>query len=207
MSQSCVRLGRRPKRNRGKIATRPRSHFALRYKRLKTSMITRCIQIIAGWICCAACCGAATLIVPPPASTLQPTLDPEPGRVSVPEPSPLAVERYQTGIVVWVVNQSWAIAVPCAFLFTGLSAQVRSWAVARHYDWAIALVLYLLVSCTIDLIVDFPLAYCFGFVRAHRYGLSNQTFGHWLENLFKAFLAGGVGYPPPLRLPGLVPAF
>jgi hypothetical protein len=33
-------------------------------------------------------------------------------RVAVPQPSELALERYRSGNIIWVVNQLWGLLIP-----------------------------------------------------------------------------------------------
>ena len=44
--------------------------------------------------------------------------------VSVPEPTETAVRWYETGNVLWIVTQAWALAVLALLMFTGLSAKM-----------------------------------------------------------------------------------
>ena len=51
--------------------------------------------------------------------------------VAIPTPSAEAVQFHQTGNWLWAVGQLWALAVPAAFLFSGLSARLRAVASRR----------------------------------------------------------------------------
>ncbi len=125
----------------------------------------------------------------------------ETGIVMVPEPSPLAVQYYESGNVLWAVRWLWTLTIPVLILFTGLAARLRNVAQRigrRPIPTAIICgVLLLLLTFTMEL----PLAYYLGFVRQHAYGMSNQTLAKWLGNVGKtlvvesiavAFVAGGL---------------
>jgi Zn-dependent protease with chaperone function len=106
--------------------------------------------------------------------------------VIVPTPSARALEFHRTGNVLWLFARVWDLAVPAAILATGLSSRLRTfalgWARARPLATSLFGVLYLLLTFVIDL----PIAFYAGFLRAHDYGLSNQSLIHWLANQLKA---------------------
>ena len=45
--------------------------------------------------------------------------------VAVPEPSPLAMDYYRSGVWIWFIVQAWGLAVPAVILFSGLSGRMR----------------------------------------------------------------------------------
>jgi hypothetical protein len=45
--------------------------------------------------------------------------------VAVPEPSPLAMEYYRSGVAIWFLVQAWGLVVPAVLLFSGLSGRIR----------------------------------------------------------------------------------
>jgi len=104
------------------------------------------------------------------------------GPVAVPEPSELAVQRYRSGNVLWVVNQAWGLLIPALFLFTGFSARIRNWAVRVGRWWYFVIVVYVALFMALNYVIDWPLAYYQGYVREHAYGLSNQTFQKWFQD-------------------------
>ncbi|MBI1320873.1 MAG: M48 family metalloprotease [Candidatus Hydrogenedens sp.] len=104
------------------------------------------------------------------------------GPVPVPEPSELAVQRYRSGNVLWVVNQLWGLLIPALFLFTGFSARIRGWATRIGRWWFFVIVVYLALFMVINYLIDFPLAFYQGYIREHAYGLSNQTFQKWFQD-------------------------
>src|SRR5438309_1754542 len=45
--------------------------------------------------------------------------------VAVPEPSPLAMDYYRSGVWIWFFVQAWGLIVPAVILFSGLSGRMR----------------------------------------------------------------------------------
>jgi Zn-dependent protease with chaperone function len=108
--------------------------------------------------------------------------------VPVPEPSEKAVRYYETGNVLWLVGTAWGLVVPCLFLFTGLSAKLRTLAQRAGGPWIVTLALYVPLFLFLEYLLNWPLAYYVGFVRQHEYGLSNQTFARWQGDSLKGLL-------------------
>ena len=106
----------------------------------------------------------------------------------VPEPGATAVRYHETGNWVWAGRRLWALAVPAALLFSGLSARLRTTAQRIGRVWLLTAGMYALFYITLVFVVDLPLDYYAGFVRQHAYDLSKQTFGRWLGNELKALL-------------------
>ncbi len=126
--------------------------------------------------------------------------------VPVPVPPPLdrAVQRYRTGNAWYCVVVAWGIAVPAFLLFSGFSAKLRDAAKRIGRKWYFALCLYLFGLLAVQYVLDWPLSYYLGFVRAHAYDLSNQTFGKWfgdsLKELMVTCVAGALFAWVPLML-------
>ena len=112
------------------------------------------------------------------------------GYVQVPPPSEEALSYYHSGNVLWLINTAWGILIPCLFLFTGLSAGIRTWAQRVGRIWFFTIGLYFLVFWILFYVIDWPLNYYEGFIRQHAYGLSNQTFGKWFGDSLKTLLIG-----------------
>ena len=89
---------------------------------------------------------------------------------------------HQTGNWLWAVGQLWALAVPAALLFSGLSARLRTAARRIGRTWFFTIGVYALLYFTLVFVVDLPLAYYAGFVRQHAYGLSHQSLARWFGN-------------------------
>ena len=99
--------------------------------------------------------------------------------VPVPQPSEKAMRYYRSGNVLWVIGTLWGLAVPCLLLFTGLSARLRDVAgrIGRYRFFTIAV--YGILFTLVTFVLDLPLAFYWGFIREHAYGLSNQTAAKW----------------------------
>jgi Zn-dependent protease with chaperone function len=159
---------------------------------------------LAGALGLVICHPAGVLTLDQGSRTAAPSAEHDHEYVSVPEPSELALQRYRSGVALWIVNQIWALLVPALFLFTGFSARIRTWAQQRASTWPVVLAIYAVVYLLLNFAIDLPLAYYEGFVRPHAYGLSNQSLGHWLGNVLKALLVAAT-QPSSLRhLPGLL---
>ena len=104
------------------------------------------------------------------------------GPVPVPEPSPLAMQRYRSGIVLWIVDTIWGFVLPGLVLMTGLSARMRDWSTRIGRKWFFIIAIYFAVFSILTFVIDLPRAYYEEFVRDHAYGLSNQTFQKWFSD-------------------------
>ncbi len=102
--------------------------------------------------------------------------------VPVPEPSEKALQYHRSGLVLWVFNLVWGLAIPALFLFTGFSARIRNWAQAIGKKWFFVVGIYFVIFTLINAVINFPLSYYQEFVRQHDYGMSNQTFGKWMSD-------------------------
>ena len=114
--------------------------------------------------------------------------------VAVPEPSELAVRYHRTGILVWLLGTLWGFAIPLVFLFTGLSARIRTLSHRIGRRWLMTLAVYVALYGLATAFLDLPRACYVDFVRPHSYGLSNQTFSKWLGDAGKtAFVNLAIG--------------
>jgi Zn-dependent protease with chaperone function len=128
--------------------------------------------------------------VPPAASEVRvPDADAR-TRVAVPEPTEQALAYHRSGNALWVVNTIWGLLIPALFLFTGLSARIRSWARALGKKWFFVIGLYFVIFSVMTFVIDLPLSYYQGFVRQHAYGLSNQTFAKWASDQGTGLMVG-----------------
>jgi Zn-dependent protease with chaperone function len=120
--------------------------------------------------------------------------------VAVPEPSPLAMDYYRSGVVVWLVVQTWGLVVPAVIVFSGLSARLRNLArriVSRRptegrWTWFATIAVYAVLYLALTYLIDLPLDYYLGYVRPHRYGLSNQSLARWFEEGYKGLAVAAV---------------
>ncbi len=116
--------------------------------------------------------------------------DGQTGPVAVPVPSEKAMDYYNSGNILWIVNILWGIVIPALFLFTGFSAKIRNWAqkIGKKWFWIVGI--YFVFFSLITFVIDLPLSYYEGFVRQHAYDLSNQTIGKWLGDSLKSLMVG-----------------
>jgi Zn-dependent protease with chaperone function len=116
--------------------------------------------------------------------------------VPVPPPLERAVLRYRTGNAWYCFIVAWGVAVPALFMFSGFSARLRDAAKRVGRKWYFALCLYIFGLLAVQYVLDWPLSFYLGFVRAHAYELSNQTFAKWfgdsLKELMVLCVAGAV---------------
>ena len=112
------------------------------------------------------------------------------GPVAVPEPSEKAVRYYRSGVALWLFGMVWGFAVPVFFLFTGLSARIRSVAQRIGRKWFFTVALYFVLFSLVDFVIGLPLGYYVGFVRQHAYGLSNQALSKWVHDELMGLLVG-----------------
>ena len=93
---------------------------------------------------------------------------------------------FEGGYWLRLLDFVYGLGIALVLLATGLSRRVRDLAAritrVRPLGTAIYAVFYILASA----ILSFPLVVYTGFFREHRYGLSNQTFGPWLQERFTA---------------------
>jgi STE24 endopeptidase len=110
--------------------------------------------------------------------------------VPIPEPSDKALEYYRSGNVLWIVGLLWGLLVPAAFLFTGFSGRLRTWAQKLGQKRFLVIGIYFVIFAVFMFILDLPLSYYEGFAREHAYGLSNQTFAKWSGDEVKGLAVG-----------------
>jgi len=108
--------------------------------------------------------------------------------VVVPEASEQAMRYYNSGNILWIVNQAWGVIVPLLFLLWGFTGKLSRFAEKCGKKWYFAIVIYLALFLSISQLLNFPLDYYRGFLRQHAYGLSTETLSHWFENYGKGFL-------------------
>jgi STE24 endopeptidase len=80
-------------------------------------------------------------------------------RVPVLQPTEKALSYYRSVNLLWFVNLAWGVAVPLAFLSTGLSATLRNWASRIERQWFFIIGIYFLLFTAINFMVDLPLSY------------------------------------------------
>lgn len=95
----------------------------------------------------------------------------------------------------WVALTLWGLALPLIFLFTGLSARIRDFAVRIGKRWFFVVAMYVTVYALILYVIDLPVGYFAGYARQHAYGLSNQTLAKWFTDSLKALAVGLITTP------------
>lgn len=106
------------------------------------------------------------------------------GPVVLPRPSEKAVQFYKSGIVLWLFHEAWGLLVPAVILLTGFSARMRTLAAWIGRYWIFTIALYAVFFSGTMFLIDLPLNYYSQYVRAHDYGLSEQTLGKWVSDSF-----------------------
>ncbi len=75
----------------------------------------------------------------------------------------------------------YGVGVAWVFLGTGLSAKIRDRAEALTRFRPLRTLLYAVVCIAVATLLFFPLTFYSDFFREHQYGLSNQSFGAWMN--------------------------
>jgi Zn-dependent protease with chaperone function len=105
--------------------------------------------------------------------------------VAVPEPSAKAMAHYHSRMALLCGLVLWNLVLPAVFLFTGLSARMRSWAQRLGRRTYLTYLCYCVAVVALYYVVSLPLFYYMSFVQPHHYDLSNQTLGRWLGDYVK----------------------
>jgi Zn-dependent protease with chaperone function len=129
---------------------------------------------------------------------------PAAAQVTVPEPTPLAVRYYRSGNVLWGIGTALSLLIPALFLYTGLSARLRTLARRAGRSWLPSLMLFALLFTLVSALLGLPLAYYEGYLRQHAYGLSNQSLGKWAGDWVKGVGLGAIGLALVLWIPYLL---
>ncbi len=117
-----------------------------------------------------------------------PGSDASPEMISVPAPVEKAYEFRMNTVAVWSIKLIMGFAVPIFFLFSGLSAGIRSWAAGKFKRRLLIIALYCTAYSAVSYLIYLPIDFYSGFIRLHSYGLSGQTPGSWFSNSLKALL-------------------
>ncbi|MBI2742407.1 MAG: M48 family metallopeptidase [Chlamydiales bacterium] len=113
--------------------------------------------------------------------------------VVVPEATEEAMRYYNSGNLLWILNQAWSLIVPLLFLVTGFTGKLASFSEKWGKRWFFAIALYLVIFTCLFTLLNLPLDFYAGFIREHAYGLSNQTIGRWFSNYGKSLIVTIVG--------------
>lgn len=124
--------------------------------------------------------------------------------VAVPEPSEKAMDYYNGGITLWIVNTILGFLIPFLFLITRFSAKIRDWSSKVSEKWYLSVTIYFVIFFLINYLIGLPMDFYQDYLRQHDYGLSNQTFSRWLTNSLIAQLIGLVTFGLLLWIPYLL---
>ena len=91
-----------------------------------------------------------------------------------------------------LASLAWTTAFLAGLLASGGSASIRDWSASVGRSPSLTIAVSIVVLGLLHEPVAFLLAFYRGHVVEHRYGLSRQTFGHWLADHAKGTLVGGV---------------
>ncbi|MBU5256253.1 M48 family metallopeptidase [Tissierella praeacuta] len=88
---------------------------------------------------------------------------------------------------VWAIRLILQFLIPLLFLTSRLSYRIRYF-VENNKSLFLTGLLYGVIFFTIMFLVNLPLDYYSSFYLKHKYGLSNQTLGRWIEVTLKSFV-------------------
>jgi STE24 endopeptidase len=125
-------------------------------------------------------------------------------QVVVPEPSPLALQYYRSGNMLWAIGTTLGLIIPALLLFSGVSARMRNLARRIGRRWLPSVLLYAVLFTISYALLTLPFAYYEGYVRQHAYGLSTQSLDRWLSDWLKGLAVSSVGLALVLWIPYLL---
>src|SRR5699024_7035477 len=96
-----------------------------------------------------------------------------------------AISYRKTNISLWAFNLFLGFLIPTLFLVTGLSRKLMDITEGTFRSRFLSIGAFALIYFSISFLIKLPLRYYSSFIIAHRFGMSNQTIGRWLSNVFK----------------------
>lgn len=108
-------------------------------------------------------------------------------RTEYPDLPENAYNLRKDSLKVWAIRLVLQFLIPLLFLTSRLSYRIRYY-VDNNRSLFFTGLLYGIIFFTIMFLVNLPLDYYSSFYLKHKYGLSNQTFGRWIEVALKSFL-------------------
>lgn len=124
--------------------------------------------------------------------------------VTVPEPTPRALDYYRSGNALWAVGTLLGLLLPALLLWTGWSARLRTLAFRVGRRWLPSLMVFALLFTGVMALLGLPFSYYVGFVRQHAYGLSSQTLEKWATDWAKGVVVSGIGLALVVWIPYLL---
>ncbi len=109
-------------------------------------------------------------------------------QVEVPEASAQAMNYYQSGNFLWIIHWVWTLVIPLLLLVSGLSGKLGALATRWGKNWFISILIYLVFFIGLYQLLNLPIDFYVNYIREHDYGLSNQSFGRWLDQYGKMTL-------------------
>lgn len=91
------------------------------------------------------------------------------------------------GLRIWAIRLILQFLIPLLFLTSRISYRIRYF-VENERSLFLTGLFYGIIFFTIMFLINLPLKYYGSFVLGHKYGLSNQTLGRWMEVTLKNFL-------------------
>ncbi len=88
---------------------------------------------------------------------------------------------------VWAIRLVLQFLIPLLFLTSRLSYRIRYF-VENNRSLFLTGLLYGIIFFTLMFLINLPLSYYSSYYLGHKYGLSNQTFGRWIEIAIKGFV-------------------
>ncbi|MBS3903860.1 MAG: M48 family metallopeptidase [Simkania sp.] len=109
-------------------------------------------------------------------------------QVAVPEATEQAMRYYNSGNILWVVQQIWSLGVPLLFLVNGFTGKLATFSENLGKKRYFTIVIYLILFIAIYTLLNLPLDFYSSYIREHAYGLSTQTLGRWFDQYAKETL-------------------
>ena len=109
-------------------------------------------------------------------------------KIEYPDLPKEAYDYRKANLNIWAINLILKFLIPLLFLTTGLSKKIGIFARGSGRGLFLTGFIYIVIFSLIDLGLSLPLDYYSSFVIKHRFGLSNQSIGRFLELIFKSFV-------------------
>jgi Zn-dependent protease with chaperone function len=110
--------------------------------------------------------------------------------VVVPEATEQAMRYYESGNLLWIIQQAWVLIIPLLFLVTGFTGKLARFSEKSGKKWFFTIAIYLILFTVFYKLLSLPLDFYSGYTRQHAYGLSTQTVERWFNSYGKETLVG-----------------
>lgn len=88
-------------------------------------------------------------------------------------------------MILWSLRVLLSLVVPSLMLFTGFSSGLRDFANRFGQTWFLTIAIYIVLLTILLWVISLPMDFYQGFVREHRFGLSNQSPAKWFSDSVK----------------------